>query len=84
MLPEKETAEPEKLQFITADLLSTAELSLLQARKEIALFGERCLKQFGYLLELHNIEKDDDFNAKLEKVKRYEDLINPSATRLAR
>lgn len=76
MLPEKETEEPDKLQFITAGLLSTAELSLLQARKEIALFGERCQKQFGYLLELHNIENDDEFNAKLEKVKRYEDITD--------
>lgn len=76
MLPEKEGEEHEKLQFITAGLLSTAELSLLQARKEIALFGERCQKQFGYLLELHNIEKDDDFNAKLEKVKEYEDITD--------
>lgn len=76
MLPEKDAEEPEKLKFITAGLLSTAELSLLQARKEIALFGERCLKQFEYLLELHGVEKDDDFAAKLEKVKRYEDITD--------
>jgi len=74
--PEKKQEEPEKLQFITAGLLSTAELSLLQARNEIALFGERCLKQFNYLLEMHNVEKDADFEQKMEKVKRYEDITD--------
>ena len=76
VLPEKDTEEPEKLQFITAGLLSTAELSLLQARKEIVLFAERCQKQFNYLLKMHNIDNDDDFNEKLEKVKRYEDITD--------
>ena len=76
VLPEKDTDEPEKLQFITAGLLSTAELSLLQARKEIVLFAERCQKQFNYLLKMHNIDNDDDFNEKLEKVKRYEDITD--------
>ncbi len=76
VLPEKDTDEPEKLQFITAGLLSTAELSLLQARKEIVLFAERCQKQFNYLLRMHNIDNDNDFNEKLEKVKRYEDITD--------
>lgn len=76
VLPEKKGEEPEKLQFITAGLLSTAELSLLEARKEIALFGERCQKQFAYLLEMHNIEKDEDFYKKYDKVKKYESVTD--------
>ncbi len=76
VLPDKDTEEQDKLQFISAGLLSTAELSLLQARKEIALFGERCLKQFGYVQEMHNIEKDEDFEQILEKVKHYEGVAD--------
>lgn len=76
VLPEKEKEEPEKLQFITAGLLSTAELSLLQARKEISLFAERCLKQFNYLLDMHNISKDEDFNKLFDKVKKYETVTD--------
>lgn len=76
MLPEKTVEKPKRLKFITAGLLSTAELSLLQARKEIALFGERCLKQFNYLIEMHNIKKDEDFTEKFDKVQKYEDITD--------
>ena len=76
VLPETQTDEPEKLQFITAGLLSTAELSLLQARNEIALFGKRCQKQLAYLVEMHGVEEDADFEAKLEKVKHYEGITD--------
>ncbi|MDO4497555.1 MAG: Na/Pi cotransporter family protein [Bacteroidales bacterium] len=76
VLPEKDNEEPEKLQFITAGLLSTAELSLLQARKEIALFGERCLKQFQYVQNMHNIEKDEEFEKIFDKVQKYEGVTD--------
>lgn len=72
VLPEKEKDGPEKLKFISAGLLSTAELSLLEARKEIALFGERCLKQFNYVMSMHNVDKNEDFEQIFEKVKKYE------------
>lgn len=76
VLPEKRTDEPEKLQFITAGLLSTAELSLLQARKEIALFGHRLQKQLAYLMSMHEIDKEEDFKQKFDKVKRYENVTD--------
>lgn len=76
LLPERNTDEPEKLQFITTGLLSTAELSLLQARKEIALFGERCLKSFNYVQSMHNIDKDEDFTKIYEKVEKYEKVAD--------
>ena len=38
--PKEEDEEP-RLRFITGGMLSTAELSILQARKEIHLFAER-------------------------------------------
>ena len=76
VLPEKHSDEPEKLQFITAGLLSTAELSLLQARKEIALFGHRLQKQLAYLVSMHEIDKEEDFKQKFDKVKRYENVTD--------
>lgn len=76
VLPMKEKEEPERLQFISAGLLSTAELSLLEARKEIALFGERCLKAFNLVVQMHGIEKDDDFDAIYKKVEKYEGITD--------
>lgn len=76
MLPEKEGDEPEKLKFITSGLLSTAELSLLSARKEIALFGERCKRSYDYVLSMHGVEKDEDFNKIYAKVEKYEGITD--------
>ncbi len=76
VLPMKEKEEPERLQFISAGLLSTAELSLLEARKEIALFGERCLKAFNLVVQMHGIEKDDEFDALYKKVEKYEGITD--------
>ena len=44
--PKEEDEEP-RLRFITGGMLSTAELSILQARKEIHLFSERIHRMFG-------------------------------------
>lgn len=76
VLPEKDAEEPEKLQYITAGLLSTAELSIIQARKEISQFAIRCQRQFNFLLDMHNIEKDEDFEKLFDKVKKYENITD--------
>lgn len=76
VLPEKDAEEPEKLQYITAGLLSTAELSIIQARKEISQFAIRCQRQFNTLLDMHNIEKDEDFEKLFDKVKKYENITD--------
>lgn len=76
VLPEKDAEEPEKLQYITAGLLSTAELSIIQARKEISQFAIRCQRQFNFLLDMHNIEEDEDFEKLFDKVKKYENITD--------
>lgn len=76
LVPEKNTDEPEKLQYISSGILSTAELSLLQARKEIILFAQRCQKAFHYVLDMHTIEKDDDFEKIYQKVEKYEKVTD--------
>ncbi len=45
--PKEEDEEP-RLRFITGGMLSTAELSILQARKEIHLFAERTHRMFRH------------------------------------
>ena len=76
VLPEKQSDEPEKLTFISGGILSTAELSLLEARKEIALFGERCLRQFGIVAELHEVDKDEKFEEIFKRVEKYEGITD--------
>ncbi len=45
----EEDDETFRLKFINTGLLSTPELSLLQAKKEIAVFGNRISKMFDYV-----------------------------------
>lgn len=77
VLPETESDdEPGRLQFISAGLLSTAELSLLEARKEIASLGERCQKAYEIVLSMHGIEKDEEFDKLFKRVEKYEGITD--------
>ena len=71
--PKEEDEEP-RLRFITGGMLSTAELSILQARKEIHLFAERTHRMFGMMQDLMHTEKDDDFNKLFSRVEKYENI----------
>ena len=71
--PKEEDEEP-RLRFITGGMLSTAELSILQARKDIHLFAERTHRMFGMVQDLMHTEKDDDFNKLFSRVEKYENI----------
>lgn len=60
VLPLKEDVEEYGLKYISGGLFSTAELSMLQARKEIVHFAERCQKSFNYVLSMRS--NDDDYD----------------------
>ena len=70
----KEEDEETRLRFITGGMLSTAELSILQARKEIHLFAERTHRMFGMVQDLLHTEKDDDFNKLFSRIEKYENI----------
>ena len=70
----KDEDEEPRLRFITGGMLSTAELSILQARKEIHLFAERTHRMFGMVQDLLHTEKDDDFNKLFSRVEKYENI----------
>lgn len=76
LLPLKEKEEEKSLKYISGGLFSTAEISLLQARKEIVFFGERCQQAFGLVQEMHGIAKDDAFRQIYDKVEKYEALTD--------
>ena len=71
--PKEEDEEP-RLRFITGGMLSTAELSILQARKEIHMFAERTHRMFGMVQDLLHTDKDDDFNKLFSRVEKYENI----------
>ncbi len=74
IIPQKEQDEEFRLRYITGGMLSTSELSIVQASKEIHLFAQRASRMFGMVGELLRTEKDDDFNRIFSRVQKYENI----------
>ncbi len=73
-VPDKDSDEEFRLQYINVGTLSTSELSLMQASKEIALFGERSLTMFGFVKELLVEKKEKKFEKTFSRIEKYEDI----------
>lgn len=75
--PKKGEEEDEdfQLQFITTGLLSTAELSILQAEKEVEVYARRVKKMLGFVRKMTNLTDDEKKFLKLyNRTEKYEDI----------
>ena len=68
-----ETEDEFRLQFINSGIMKTPEISVLQAQKEIAVFGVQMQKMLDMVKELWEIEGDDAFAKLFDRIKKYED-----------
>ncbi len=78
LVAQKATEEEEegRLHFISGGILSTAELSILEAKKEINLFVERCVRMYQMVEQLLHTEKGDHFNKLFSRVEKYESITD--------
>lgn len=74
-MPENQDAE-NRLLFISGGLLSTAELSILQANKEIVVFGERCRRMLTFVPKALECKKEEDFENAYKKLVHYEQITD--------
>ena len=76
LIPAKENSDEEdfKLRFISAGPLSTAELSMMEARKEIHNYAERTLRMYDMLETLLRTEKMDEFSKLFSRIEKYEQI----------
>ena len=76
VIPAKNKGEEEfGLRFIQGGLLSSSELNISQAEKEIAVYAERVGRMIHMGQELvHMKENTDDFNKLLSRIEKYEDI----------
>jgi phosphate:Na+ symporter len=65
-----------RLQFIQGGMLSTAELSLGQAKGEIIHFAQLCNKQYDYAKEALNITDPEKFDDLFKKMEHYEQITD--------
>lgn len=65
-----------KLKYIGGGLLSTAELSILEAKKEVDVFIVRLLRMYGMVQDLLHTTKDEEFNQVYSRIEKYEGITD--------
>ena len=91
----EEQSEEHRLRFISAGLLSTAELSILQAQKEVHHMAEVCQRMLGMVRELlgiHALEgtnrsdtsaRESEFVKVFSRIERYEAITDRMEVEIA-
>ena len=76
LVPSRKNAEDDfGLKYISGGLLSSSELNLAQAEKEIVVFAERVNRMVGMAKELvHTPDDSDDFTKRYSRLQKYEDI----------
>ena len=72
--PKKAEEEDEfRLQYIRGGIMKTPEISVLQAQKEIALFGENTQRMFAQVMELYSTKDEQSFTRLFERIHKGEE-----------
>ena len=86
LLPEKPQPEQEHfhLQYIQANLMQTPEISVLQAQKETAQFGQRVHQMFGMVRSLMDEQSESKFAHLFSQIENQEDYTDRMEIEIAR
>ena len=79
----KQEDEEYRLQYINSGMLSTAELSILQAQKEISLFSERTARMFNMVKTLLYEKNEDTFLKTYNRIEKYENISDRMEVEIA-
>ena len=83
VLPMKAQDEDYRLRFISGGLLSTAELSIIEAQKEIRSFAERCQRMAGFVPTLLETKDEMEFNKLFARIEKYENITDSMEMEIA-
>ncbi|MBE6330911.1 MAG: Na/Pi cotransporter family protein [Bacteroidales bacterium] len=72
-----------RLKFITGGILSTAELSIMEARKELNHYAERTQRMFGLVQELLHTDGIKDFTKLYARIEKYEGISDNMEVEIA-
>jgi len=73
--PRKTDEEDEfRLQFIRGGIMKTPEISVLQAQKEIVIFGEKMQHMFRMTKDLYSTTDEDEFKKLFGRIEKTEDV----------
>lgn len=83
VIKSQEEDEDFRLRYIPEGLLSTSELSILQARKEINLFAKRTHRMLGFVKDLLHIVDEGDFTKLYSRIEKYENISDRMEVEIA-
>ena len=84
LVPHKgEEGEEFKLRYITTGMLSTSELSILQAKKELQSFAKHTNKMLGFNRKLLLEENEKKFNRLYTNIEKYESISDDVEVEIA-
>ncbi|MFO8087190.1 MAG: Na/Pi cotransporter family protein [Bacteroidales bacterium] len=66
----------DKLKFINTSILSTSELSTIQAKNEIGIFARRLKKMFGFIPSLLLEKSESDYQILYDRIAKYEKITD--------
>jgi len=69
-----EEEEEARLKFIRGGLMKTPEISVLQAQKEISVFGERMMRMTEMVKDLYQTTDETAFKKIFERIEKYEQI----------
>ncbi|MDR0756543.1 MAG: Na/Pi cotransporter family protein [Tannerella sp.] len=72
-----------QLKYISGGLLSTSELSLMQAKKEIMVFGERTCRMFEMVKSILHEKDDEKFLEIYNRIEKYEQISDRMEVEIA-
>ena len=81
--PSDEEQEESHLTFISTGMLSTAELSIVQAHKEIVLYSQRTQRMFGQVRDLYHETAEAEFVKKFSRIQKYENISDRMEVEIA-
>lgn len=84
LLPNKDAEEEEfRLKFINTGMLSTSELSLLQAKQEVQFYAKHTKKMFGFVRMLMSEENESKFTKLYARIEKYENISDSVEVEIA-
>ena len=79
----KEEDEDFRLRYVPNGLMSTSELSLLEAQKEINLYAERTHRMYGFISTLLRLKNEDEFTKLFSRIEKYENISDRMEVEIA-
>lgn len=64
--------------------MSTAELNMEAAKKEIENFSKRVVRMYTFLPQLRTAKDDEEFNAVVERIEKYEEITDRMEMEIAK